>query len=136
MTRTKYLVNILTRIQIQVNGLSWLCISPLIYIVIALRNKIFGQLTDFFSQKEKGLQLYDLYLTAESEYILCSRQFKYLTKPDQAIGFGDKGKRKKKNAIMLDIGRWIKHMSFHLLKNYSILNSRDGYGEISIMKIL
>ena len=90
----------------------------------------------FFSQKEKGLQLYDLYLIAESEYILCSKQFKYLTKPDQAIGFGDKGKRKKKNAIMLDIGRWIKHMSFHLLKNYSILNSRDGYGEISTMKIL
>jgi len=45
-------------------------------------------------------------------------------------------KKKKKNAIMLDIGRWIKHMSFHLLKNYSILNSRDGYGEISTMKIL
>jgi len=49
----------------------------------------------FFSQKEKGLQLYDLYLIAESEYILCSKQFKYLTKPDQAIGFGDKGKRRK-----------------------------------------
>ena len=61
-------------------------------------------------QKEKGLQLYDLYLTAEPEYILCSKQFKYLTKPDQVIGFGDKVKRNKKNAIMLDIGRWIKHI--------------------------
>lgn len=53
---------------------------------------------------ERGPQLYDLHFTVESEYILCSQQFKHLVKPDQITGFGEKGKRKN-NALILDIGR-------------------------------